>query len=97
MSSCSTTPCGWPAAPQADGVDVTLEVRGGLPHNYHINADRLDDADEALDRAAVFLGARLPIASAMVAGQTFAELCGSRWSAASPVRPGPWRPASTPC
>jgi acetyl esterase/lipase len=39
----------------SDGVDVTLEVAQGLPHVYQNNYGRLDDADEALDRAAAFL------------------------------------------
>jgi hypothetical protein len=51
----------------ADGVDVTLEVGAGLPHVYQTNAGQLDDADEALDRAAAFLGARLRMEPATLA------------------------------
>ena len=48
----------------ADGAEVRLEVGAGLPHVFQNNYGRLDDADEALDRAAAFLrydlGAKLP-------------------------------------
>jgi monoterpene epsilon-lactone hydrolase len=39
----------------ADDVEVTLEVAAGLPHVYQNSYGTLDDADEALDRAATFL------------------------------------------
>jgi monoterpene epsilon-lactone hydrolase len=42
----------------ADGVEVTLEVAPGLPHVYQNQYGTLDDADEALDRAAGFLRRR---------------------------------------
>ena len=44
----------------AAGVEVTLEIGAGLPHVYQHHFGYLDDADEALDRAAAFLGSRLP-------------------------------------
>jgi monoterpene epsilon-lactone hydrolase len=37
-------------------VDVTLEVVAGVPHVFQLYAGRLDEADEALDRAGRFLG-----------------------------------------
>ncbi|WP_433307216.1 alpha/beta hydrolase [Actinoplanes sp. CA-030573] len=40
----------------ADGGTVRLEVGAGLPHVYQNNFGRLDDADDALDRAARFVG-----------------------------------------
>ncbi|SHN46670.1 alpha/beta hydrolase fold domain-containing protein [Cryptosporangium aurantiacum] len=39
----------------ADDVEVTLEVAAGLPHVYQLAHGVLDDADDALDRAAAFL------------------------------------------
>jgi len=36
-------------------VDVTLEVVAGVPHVFQLYAGRLDEADEALDRAGRFL------------------------------------------
>ncbi|WP_436531890.1 alpha/beta hydrolase [Actinoplanes sp. HUAS TT8] len=39
----------------AGEVEVTLEVGPGLPHVYQLNFGSLDDADDALDRAAAFL------------------------------------------
>lgn len=39
----------------ADDVDVTLEIGSGLPHVFQHHYGRLDEADDALDRAARFL------------------------------------------
>ncbi|GAA0584669.1 alpha/beta hydrolase [Paractinoplanes ferrugineus] len=39
----------------AAGAEVTLEVGAGLPHVYQLNYGVLDEADEALDRAGMFL------------------------------------------
>ena len=40
-------------------VDVILDVVAGVPHVFQAYAGRLDEADEALDRAALFLSQRL--------------------------------------
>ncbi len=37
------------------GVDVILDVTAGVPHVFQAFAGRLDEADQALDRAALFL------------------------------------------
>ena len=42
----------------ADDVEVTLEIGGGLPHVFQHHYGRLDEADDALDRAARFVTAR---------------------------------------
>lgn len=44
---------------RAAGVDVILDVTAGVPHVFQSFAGVLDEADEALDRAAVFLGQRV--------------------------------------
>jgi monoterpene epsilon-lactone hydrolase len=41
------------------GVDVVLDVTAGVPHVFQSWAGVLDEADDALDRAAFFLGQRL--------------------------------------
>jgi monoterpene epsilon-lactone hydrolase len=41
------------------GVDVTLDVTADVPHVFQAFAGTLDEADEALDRAALFLTQRL--------------------------------------
>jgi monoterpene epsilon-lactone hydrolase len=41
------------------GVDVTLDVTAAVPHVFQAFAGTLDEADEALDRAALFLTQRL--------------------------------------
>lgn len=41
------------------GVDVTLDVTADVPHVFQAFAETLDEADEALDRAALFLTQRL--------------------------------------
>lgn len=41
-------------------VDVILDVTAGVPHVFQSFAGVLDQADEALDRAALFLRQRLP-------------------------------------
>jgi epsilon-lactone hydrolase len=41
------------------GVDVTLDVTADVPHVFQAFAATLDEADEALDRAALFLTQRL--------------------------------------
>lgn len=41
------------------GVDVILDVTADVPHVFQSFAGVLDEADEALDRAALFLGQRL--------------------------------------
>ncbi|WP_037602322.1 alpha/beta hydrolase [Streptacidiphilus rugosus] len=45
----------------AADVEVTLEIGAGLPHVYQHQHGRLDEADAALDRAAEFLTAHLPV------------------------------------
>ncbi|TQS29301.1 alpha/beta hydrolase [Microbispora sp. KK1-11] len=47
------------ARARAAGVDVILDVTAGVPHVFQSFAGALDEADEALDRAAVFLGQRI--------------------------------------
>ena len=42
------------------GVDVILDVTAGVPHVFQAFAGRLDEADQALDRAAFFIGQRVP-------------------------------------
>ncbi|MFF5437603.1 alpha/beta hydrolase [Streptomyces achromogenes] len=44
---------------RAAGVDVILDVTADVPHVFQSFAGVLDEADEALDRAALFLGQRL--------------------------------------
>jgi epsilon-lactone hydrolase len=36
-------------------VDVILDITGGVPHVFQTFAGTLDEADQALDRAALFL------------------------------------------
>lgn len=43
----------------ADDVEVTLEIGSGLPHVFQHHYGRLDEADDALDRAARFMTARV--------------------------------------
>jgi acetyl esterase/lipase len=43
-----------------DGVAVTLDLWGSAPHVWQIYQGRLPEADAALDRAGVFLGAEIP-------------------------------------
>ena len=40
---------------RAAGVDVILDVTGGVPHVFQAFAGTLDEADQALDRAALFM------------------------------------------
>lgn len=40
-------------------MDVILDVTADVPHVFQSFAGILDEADEALDRAALFLGQRL--------------------------------------
>ncbi|GGR57862.1 MULTISPECIES: alpha/beta hydrolase [Streptomyces] len=47
------------ARARAAGVDVILDVTADVPHVFQSFAGVLDEADEALDRAALFLGQRL--------------------------------------
>ncbi|MFF9673462.1 alpha/beta hydrolase [Streptomyces eurythermus] len=47
------------ARARAAGVDVILDVTADVPHVFQSFAGVLDEADEALDRAAHFLGRRL--------------------------------------
>lgn len=47
----------------ADDVEVTLEVGPGLPHVYQHHYGHLDEADDALDRAARFLATHLAAAT----------------------------------
>ncbi|MEU5090039.1 alpha/beta hydrolase [Streptomyces sp. NPDC021356] len=47
------------ARAMAAGVDVVLDVTADVPHVFQAFAGVLDEADEALDRAALFLGQRL--------------------------------------
>ncbi|MET7690210.1 alpha/beta hydrolase [Streptomyces sp. NPDC005483] len=54
------------ARAKAAGVDVILDVTADVPHVFQSFAGALDEADEALDRAAFFIGQRIrarPIAS----------------------------------
>ncbi|MEU6480342.1 alpha/beta hydrolase [Streptomyces sp. NPDC047017] len=44
---------------RAAGVDVILDVTDGVPHVFQAYAGVLDEADEALDRAALFLRQRV--------------------------------------
>lgn len=55
---------------RAAGVDVILDVTADVPHVFQAFAGVLDDADLALDRAALFLTqhVRTPDASAASAG-----------------------------
>ncbi len=47
-------------AREAD-VDVTLDVTAGVPHVFQAFVSMLDEADQALDRAALFLTQHLPL------------------------------------
>jgi acetyl esterase/lipase len=47
------------ARARAAGVDVVLDVTADVPHVFQAFAGVLDEADEALDRAALFLGQRV--------------------------------------
>ncbi|MEW2293028.1 alpha/beta hydrolase [Streptomyces sp. NPDC006743] len=47
------------ARARAAGVDVVLDVTAGVPHVFQAFAGVLDEADEALDRAALFLTQRI--------------------------------------
>ncbi|MFI6041726.1 alpha/beta hydrolase [Nocardia sp. NPDC051321] len=47
------------ARARAAGVDVILDITADLPHVYQSFTGALDEADEALDRAAHFLGQRI--------------------------------------
>jgi monoterpene epsilon-lactone hydrolase len=47
------------ARARAAGVDVILDITADVPHVFQSFAGVLDEADEALDRAALFLGQRL--------------------------------------
>jgi monoterpene epsilon-lactone hydrolase len=44
------------ARARAAGVDVILDVTADVPHVFQSFAGVLDEADQALDRAAFFLG-----------------------------------------
>jgi epsilon-lactone hydrolase len=46
------------------GVDVILDVTAGVPHVFQTYAGTLDEADQALDRAALFLTQHLSPAPA---------------------------------
>lgn len=48
---------------RAAGVDVILDITADLPHVFQSFAGMLDEADEALDRAAYFLGQRIRVES----------------------------------
>lgn len=45
---------------RAAEVDVILDVTAGVPHVFPLHAGTLDEADQALDRAALFITQRLP-------------------------------------
>jgi acetyl esterase/lipase len=47
------------ARARAAGVDVILDITADVPHVFQSFAGVLDEADEALDRAALFLGQRI--------------------------------------
>ncbi|MFF7994935.1 alpha/beta hydrolase [Kitasatospora xanthocidica] len=51
------------------GVDVILDVTADVPHVFQSFAGVLDEADEALDRAALFLRQRVRTATAWEVGQ----------------------------
>jgi hypothetical protein len=40
-------------------VDVILDVTADVPHGFQVFTDQLDEANEALDRAALFLTQRV--------------------------------------
>jgi acetyl esterase/lipase len=44
---------------RADGVDVILDITADVPHGFQSFVGILDEADEALDRAALFLTQRV--------------------------------------
>lgn len=64
-----TTPHAWPRA-RAAGVDVVLDITADVPHVFQSFAGVLNEADEALDRAALFLTQhiRTPVAASTPAG-----------------------------
>jgi acetyl esterase/lipase len=47
------------ARARAAGVDVILDITADVPHVFQSFAGILDEADEALDRAALFLSQRI--------------------------------------
>ncbi|MGG2464180.1 alpha/beta hydrolase [Streptomyces sp. RGM 3693] len=47
------------ARARAAGVDVILDITADVPHVFQSFAGVLDEADQALDRAALFLGQHL--------------------------------------
>lgn len=49
------------ARARAAGVDVILDITADVPHVFQSFAGVLDEADEALDRAALFLGQRVRV------------------------------------
>ncbi|MEU3563393.1 alpha/beta hydrolase [Kitasatospora sp. NPDC006786] len=53
------------ARANAAGVDVVLDVTADVPHVFQAFAGVLDEADEALDRAALFLRRRVRAAAAL--------------------------------
>lgn len=58
------------ARARAAGVDVVLDITADVPHVFQSFAGVLDEADEALDRAALFLTQhiRTPDVASMAAG-----------------------------
>jgi acetyl esterase/lipase len=52
----------------AANVEVTLEITPGVPHVFQAYYPSLDEAAEALDRAGLFLSARLARATHMRSG-----------------------------
>ncbi|MFE9568465.1 alpha/beta hydrolase [Streptomyces sp. NPDC006692] len=56
------------ARAEAAGVDVVLDVTAGVPHVFQAYTGVLDEADEALDRAALFLVQRVRAGGADGAG-----------------------------
>jgi acetyl esterase/lipase len=50
------------ARARAAGADVILDVTADVPHVFQAFAGLLDEADQALDRAALFLAQHLPTA-----------------------------------
>ena len=55
------------ARARAAGVDVILDITADVPHVFQTYAGVLDEADEALDRAALFLTQRIRAAGATAA------------------------------
>jgi acetyl esterase/lipase len=60
------------------GVDVVLDITAGVPHVFQTYAGVLDEADQALDRAALFVHQHLTPADADAEHDRFTGI-GNRW------------------